>query len=280
MRYSWILWTLFLAQLPPAIWASPGPEREDSVDNAAIVEAALDYVGGFYEGNTERLARGVHPSLQKVVVSSLPTGREFLDFMDQATLIEYARLGAGKKSAEAAKIDVTVLDVYENTAIVRIDSVDFVDHAQVAEINGKWRIINVLWMPHGPATAELEVGPEDEKAIDRAGLDYVDGFYAGSQERLQKALHPRLQKVLVQPLPNGREIFRYRTTDGLIEYARTGMSKKPAEERKVAVRICQSDGNVATIRVDSADYVDFAHVAKINGEWKIVNVLWAPQESE
>ena len=278
MRHSWILWTLILAQTSPASLASPGLEGDDSARDAAIVEAALNYVDGFYEGNTDRIARGVHPSLQKVVVRSIPAGREFLDFMDQATLAEYARLGRGKKSADARKIDVTILDVYKNTAIVRIDSVDFLDHAQAAEINGEWRIINVLWIPHDSATAEGEVGPEDERAIEQAGLDYVDGFYAGNPEWLEKALHPRLQKVFVQPLPNGREIFRYATTDGMVEYVRTGQSKKPSKERKISVSILELSGNIATIRVDSADFVDFAHVARINGEWKIVNVLWAPQD--
>ena len=29
------------------------------------------------------------------------------------------------------------------------------------------------------------------------------------------------------------------------------------------------------MKIDLADFLDYAHVARINGEWKIINVLWA-----
>ena len=136
MHYSWILWTLALAQPLFSGAPNPGPEWEDKIDHPAIEKAALDYVDGFYECDADRVARGVHPSLQKVVVESIPGGRELLDFMDQAILTELARLGVGKKPPQERKIEVGILDVHENTAVVSIDSVDFLDHAQVAEING------------------------------------------------------------------------------------------------------------------------------------------------
>jgi hypothetical protein len=28
------------------------------------------------------------------------------------------------------------------------------------------------------------------------------------------------------------------------------------------------------VRLDAVDFVDFMHIARIGGEWKIVNVLW------
>ncbi len=243
-------------------------------DKEAIQQAALDYVDGFYCGDHERLERGVHPSLQKVVVTPMPGGRETLRFMDRHTLSEYARMGAGTKPEDERLIQVTLLDIVANTATIRIDSASFVDHAQVARINGSWRVINVLWA-RGSGQEQAEVTDEDRAAIEKAGFDYVDGFYAGSAERLQKALHPRLQKVTVRGLPNGREIFSYTSTDGLAEYANSGQSKKPEEQRAVKTTLLAVEGNMATIRIDSADFIDFAHVARINGEWKIVNVLWS-----
>jgi hypothetical protein len=39
-------------------------------------------------------------------------------------------------------------------------------------------------------------------------------------------------------------------------------------------------GNAASVRVYASGWVDYLHLAKWNGEWKIVNVLWElhPQE--
>jgi hypothetical protein len=33
-------------------------------------------------------------------------------------------------------------------------------------------------------------------------------------------------------------------------------------------------GNVATVRVTMRDWIDYMHVAKFDGRWVIVNVLW------
>ncbi len=46
------------------------------------------------------------------------------------------------------------------------------------------------------------------------------------------------------------------------------------------VKIHAAFANIATIEIDSADFLDYAHVAKIDGKWKIVNVLWRPHEKK
>ncbi len=258
---------------------APRASAQDEPDTKLIEQACLDYGEGFYEGDVERIEPGGHESPHKVVVQPLGPERQVLDGMDRHTLTEYARLRAVQRAADERNIEVKVLDVLENMALARIDCADFVDHVQVAKINGAWRIINVLWMPHNARVEVPAVTDEDSAAQVQAGLDYVDGFYAGSPERMAKALHPRLQKVMVQKLPNGREMFRYTTTDGLLEYSRAGAGRKPEAERNVEVSILEVQGNIASIRVDSADFIDFAHVAKINGEWKIVNVIWVPRKA-
>ena len=116
---------------------------------AAIVEAALDYVDGWYEGNAERMDKALHPNLAKRMIRTHPgTGRSLLDDMSEATLLEYARGGGGEdKAKEPAETEVTVLDIFEGIATVKIVSRDFVDYAHLAEWNGEWVIVNVLWVP-------------------------------------------------------------------------------------------------------------------------------------
>jgi hypothetical protein len=41
--------------------------------------------------------------------------------------------------------DVRILDIFQNTAAVRIDAGTWVDYLQVAKWNGRWVIVNVLW---------------------------------------------------------------------------------------------------------------------------------------
>lgn len=123
-------------------------------DKAAIKQAAMDYVDGFYSSSVERLDKALHPNLQKVTLHTLPTGRTLLDFNGvAANLKEYASAGLGGKKAEERNIEVTIFDVFNNIATIRIDSAEFLDYAHVALINGEWKIINILWAPHHKAPA-------------------------------------------------------------------------------------------------------------------------------
>jgi hypothetical protein len=268
---------LLPTSLPLLFFVDLTAEPLEDATTEAIRQAALDYVDGTLSGEPERVAKGVHPSLHKITVAPGPGGVDVPQVMDRQTLIEYARLGGERPSETEHEVDFTPLAVYGNIATVKIDTADFLDYAHAAHVNGEWRIVNVLWCRHG-AGEVAEPTAEDLAAIEQVGLDYVDGFYAGSAERIGRALHPRLQKVAVRELPNGREILQYSTPEGLVAYTRTGMGKKPAEKRKVEVSVLEVFANIATIAIDSADFLDYAHAAKINGDWKIVNVLWAPHE--
>jgi len=55
----------------------------------------------------------------------------------------------GWYAGDAARIEqlkeVTILDRYNNAAVVKIVASDWIDYLQVAKFNGDWKIINVLW---------------------------------------------------------------------------------------------------------------------------------------
>jgi hypothetical protein len=55
---------------------------------------------------------------------------------------------------------------------------------------------------------------------------------------------------------------------------RGGGSNIPAAERKDEVRILDIFGGAASVRVTAATWVDYMHMAKVNGQWVIMNVLW------
>jgi hypothetical protein len=39
-------------------------------------------------------------------------------------------------------------------------------------------------------------------------------------------------------------------------------------------------GNVATVRIDAHEWVDYLHLIRWNGEWKIIHVLWELKDAE
>lgn len=117
-----------------------------SANEAAIKQAALDYIEGWYEGNAERMERALHPELAKRIVRSNPQGNSRLDQMGAMTLVQGTKRGGGKNTPKEKQLkEVTILDVYENAASVKIVASDWIDYLHMAKFNGQWVIVNVLW---------------------------------------------------------------------------------------------------------------------------------------
>jgi hypothetical protein len=114
-------------------------------DKEAIKQTALDYIEGWYEGNAERMERALHPELAKRIVMTRE-GRSRLDQMSAMTLVQGTRRGGGKMTPkEKQQKDVTILDVFENAASVKVAASDWIDYLHMAKFNGHWVIVNVLW---------------------------------------------------------------------------------------------------------------------------------------
>ena len=119
----------------------------NTADQAAIKQAALDYIEGWYEGSAERMERALHPELAKrIVQTNRQNNQSRLDQMSALSLVQGTRRGGGKNTPkERQQKDVTILDLYENAASVKIIASDWIDYLHLAKFNGKWVIINVLW---------------------------------------------------------------------------------------------------------------------------------------
>lgn len=134
---------------------SPQDARSQaSADSAAIREAALNYIEGWYEGNADRMAKAVHGDLAKQIVTrGRPGAREYVRDMSATELVEGTRAGGGTQTpSERRRKDVTILDIsYGKAASVKVVASDWVDYLHVAKVDGQWKIVNVLW-ERTPAT--------------------------------------------------------------------------------------------------------------------------------
>jgi hypothetical protein len=129
--------------LASALGAAAPPA--DDADTKAIRAAALDYIEGWYEGNAERMARALHPELVKRIAIT-ENGVTRLEGMGASKLVANVRAGGGKKTPkEKQQKDVTVLDRFENAAVAKIVASDWIDYLQLAKVDGRWVIVNVLW---------------------------------------------------------------------------------------------------------------------------------------
>jgi hypothetical protein len=122
-------------------------DAQTPADAAAIKQTALDYIEGYYEGNAERMEKALHPDLAKRIVRTNPqNGKSALGQMSAMTLVQVTRAGGGKDTPkDKQQKDVTILDVFENAASVKIVASDWIDYLHMAKFNGHWVIVNVLW---------------------------------------------------------------------------------------------------------------------------------------
>jgi hypothetical protein len=153
-RYQWLSTALAISLLSiyglaatAVLWQSPAQVNTSDADSAAIRQTALDYIEGYYEGDAERMEKAVHPELAKRIVrTDRNTGRSRLDQMSAMTLVRGTRAGGGKDTPkERQQKDVTILDIFEQAASVKIVASDWVDYLHLAKFNGRWVIVNVLW---------------------------------------------------------------------------------------------------------------------------------------
>ncbi len=275
-----LLPTILLAAVAAApTIAQNGTHRES--DEQGIVRAAMDYMEGAVTADADRVARGVHEELNKVVVTTLrQTGRQVLSYNTHTTLVEIVR-GLAEQMAEVDRsVEVTVFDVGNDIASARAVGQLWYDHLQLAKIKGEWRIVNVLWarnQPNAESELDQDVLEADRVDVETAALDYIEGAYSGNAERMERALHPELNKVLLNRHRQTGEQFLYKMgASNLIEGTRAGLGKLDEDKRDVELETYDISKGIAAVKVSSALYIDHLQLAKVNGEWKIINVLWVP----
>ncbi len=266
-----------LAAVPAAAQSSNGSEA----DRDGVVGAALDYMEGALNADADRVGRGVHTELTKVIVGSLPrSDRQTLSYSGYSGLVETVR-GLGDRLADVDKgVEVTVFDIGDDLAAARAVGAVWYDFLQLAKINGEWKIVNVLWARNRP-DAEPQPGPSatDSSSVERAALDYIEGSFSGDAERMQRALHPELTKVLPYIHPaTGQPFLDKAGYSVMVEWTRTGVMAVPEQERDIEVTVLDIGHDLAVVKVTSSRYIDHLQLARLDCEWKIVNVIWVPNE--
>jgi hypothetical protein len=116
----------------------------------------------------------------------------------------------------------------------------------------------------------------DSASIRATALDYVEGWYEGNPERMGRALHPELVKRIVTgDTATKRSVLENMGASALVNGTRHGWGKKtPRNRQQKDVTILDIFGNAASVKAVMADWIDYIHMAKVDGRWVIVNVLW------
>ncbi len=122
-------------------------------DSLAIEKACRDYVEGWAAGDAGRVALGVSPELVKRTIGKDQDGASFTSDMSASMLVAATkrnRGGVNMRDQEPGKpfsLKVTIYDITGEFAMAKTVNTKygFFDYCQLAKVNGKWTVMNVLW---------------------------------------------------------------------------------------------------------------------------------------
>lgn len=119
---------------------------------------------------------------------------------------------------------------------------------------------------------------KDSAAVRAAALDYAEGWYEGNAERMERAVHPKLAKRIIafsKDITKNENVLNEMNSAQLIDGTRKGFGKDTSPERQIKnITILSMYNNTASVKVEMGAWIDFMHLGRWNGEWKIINVLW------
>jgi len=95
--------------------------------------------------------------------------------------------------------------------------------------------------------------------------------------QMENALHPRMVKrTFWKDKATGKDYLRETSTESMIllaeSYNKKG-DKFPASAKKEVIPLDVSE-RTSSVKLIADEWIDYMHIVKRNGRWKIVNVLW------
>ena len=117
-------------------------------DREGVKRAVLDYVEGFYEGDTAKLVRGIRPEVYKYGFDWVDKEKKYVgERMTWEEILGYARRfkARGRPTPATAPKTVDLLDVQDQTASAKLTAWWGTDYVLLAKFDGKWMITSVMW---------------------------------------------------------------------------------------------------------------------------------------
>ena len=118
------------------------------------------------------------------------------------------------------------------------------------------------------------VSESDIESIRQVALDYLEGYVSGDAERHLRSYHPEAIKR------------RYSVgTDGVVgvitlspQTMADDAALQTAQQVEAEIIVDAVYDDIASVRVYSPWWVDFLHVVKARGEWKLFHVTWRSRD--
>ena len=139
------------------------------------------------------------------------------------------------------------------------------------------KLLTLILLTIAMSFAVVAQSSDDKEAVRQAALDYVEAIYEVNPAKVERSVHPDLAKrgFFVKKgetaySPNAMSFVQL--GELAKNYNKTGAAV-PKDAPKEVVVFEVSD-QTASAKVTASWGIDYLHLAKYDGRWKIINILW------
>ena len=116
----------------------------------------------------------------------------------------------------------------------------------------------------------------DRAAVHQAALDYVDAIYKSDVTLIERSVHPQLTKRGFwrddPSKPWGPQTTM--TYEQLLNVAKTWNAKKDRDLSIKKIEVLDVLDQTAVAKITANWGIDYMQLAKYDGQWKIINIVW------
>lgn len=117
---------------------------------------------------------------------------------------------------------------------------------------------------------------EDRNAVRQAAMDYIESVYEVNPSKVERSVHPDLVKrgffIKKDETAYTPHTMTFEQLVNLSKtYNKNGHVPKDAPKEVVVFDIADQ---TASVKVTAIWGIDYMHLAKYEGKWKIINILW------
>ncbi|MCA1558078.1 MAG: nuclear transport factor 2 family protein [Acidobacteria bacterium] len=145
------------------------------------------------------------------------------------------------------------------------------------EIRGKMKkIFALMFLTLALSYTVKAQTKEDREAVRQAALDYIEAVYDVDPAKVERSVHPDLAKRGFF-IKKGEAIYTQHTMTfaQLVELAKSyNKNGRVAKDAPKEVIIFEVSDQTASAKVIATWGIDYLHLAKYDGKWKIINILW------
>ena len=127
-----------------------------------------------------------------------------------------------------------------------------------------------------PATMPAQ-GPagQEKEAVRQAALDYVEAIYNVQPERIERSVHPTLNKRgFYKKDATSPYVESPMTYEQLVKLASSWNKEGKRDTSVKEIVILDVLDQTAVVKLTASWGIDFMFLGKFDGKWKITQILW------